>query len=32
MQALQNVTRAGIYVTEYAHRPGFRTRDNDESE
>jgi hypothetical protein len=32
MQALENVTTAGIYVIEYAHRPGPRTRDNNESE
>jgi hypothetical protein len=31
MQALENVTTAGIYVIEFAHRPGSRTRDIDES-
>jgi hypothetical protein len=31
MQALENVTSAGIHVIEYAHRPGSRTRDNDDS-
>jgi hypothetical protein len=32
MQALENVTTAGFHVIEYAHRPGSRTKDNDDSE
>jgi hypothetical protein len=30
MQALENVTTAGIYAIEYAHRTGSRTRGSDE--